>query len=170
MLIDAILTIVAMAAICFCFIAMHISIKKKPKNNECILTIKTNNTVSEHEETDTETCEEVTVLIMDENNGNKPKTITLTDVVSGEKYKCNLVNNQIYVGRTEVCDIQILKDKAVSRVHCIVECDDEGIISIWDNNSLNGTFLNDTEITATKCLKSGDTLQIGRFKYEIQVQ
>lgn len=68
---------------------------------------------------------------------------------------------RIVVGRDPSADI-FLNDVTVSRAHAVIEVGGEKI-RIVDDGSLNGTYVNDKLVTEAE-LKSGDTVQIGRFQ------
>ncbi|MBI4512864.1 MAG: HD domain-containing protein [Gemmatimonadetes bacterium] len=69
------------------------------------------------------------------------------------------------VGRALQCDIQ-LDDEGVSRRHCTVTPRD-GEVSVRDLDSVNGTFVNDAQVT-TAMLKPGDRLRLGRTLLELR--
>lgn len=136
---------------------------------------------------DEESDEDDTVLMQDDEDDTILMQDNVTDIKNGEneatllgrtlvliseqdssEYTCRCMD-EIKIGRKEICDICILGDKAVSGVHCIVTCDYSGELKIRDNNSSNGTFLNDEKLIGEKMLTSGDSLEIGRTRYGIRV-
>jgi two-component system, cell cycle response regulator len=68
----------------------------------------------------------------------------------------------LFLGRGENCDIRI-HDGSVSRRHAYVQLSESGC-SVTDLGSLNGTFLNDTPVTAA-VLSDGDYLRVGNCIY-----
>jgi diguanylate cyclase (GGDEF)-like protein len=70
----------------------------------------------------------------------------------------SLRRRPILIGRGEECDIR-LRDSAVSRRHARIERQ-KGGFHVIDQESTNGTFLNDTAVTCAK-LDNGDYLRIG---------
>ncbi len=76
---------------------------------------------------------------------------------------------ELTVGRKIGCDIHILGDKAVSGIHCILRFGTNGNISIRDNSSANGTYLNGHRITTETDIVSGDYIRLGRCNYQIKV-
>ncbi|NVB41241.1 diguanylate cyclase [Pseudenhygromyxa sp. WMMC2535] len=80
----------------------------------------------------------------------------------GRKY--NLVGRELRIGRATTNDICLSQD-AVSREHAHVIVDDFGI-KIRDNDSTNGTYINDNKIHEAY-LRDGDLVKIGRaiFKF-----
>jgi pSer/pThr/pTyr-binding forkhead associated (FHA) protein len=75
----------------------------------------------------------------------------------------------IHIGRDPSCDV-LLPEKAVSRNHAEINYDGmTGLWSIKDLDSANKTYLNDKAI-AKSALKTGDSLQIGEFFLEIDLE
>jgi eukaryotic-like serine/threonine-protein kinase len=87
------------------------------------------------------------------------------------------------LGRSRSCTLRLPGDATVSRQHCLVELDDDGIW-IQDLGSLNGTFVNgekigqrepqrDGDVTMVQpprqCLRDGDLLRICNNVFAIQV-
>lgn len=70
------------------------------------------------------------------------------------------------VGRHPESDI-FLDDITVSRRHVLIERDDEGFV-LRDVGSLNGTYVNRERVDEAR-LKSGDELQIGRYRISFLV-
>jgi pSer/pThr/pTyr-binding forkhead associated (FHA) protein len=77
----------------------------------------------------------------------------------GERFY--LEQPQVTIGRDPASDI-FLNDVTVSRAHAVLEVAGSEV-RIEDVGSLNGTYVNDT-IVNRATLKSGDTVQIGRFQ------
>src|SRR6185312_17430517 len=69
---------------------------------------------------------------------------------------------QTTIGRSPDCDV-FLDDVTVSRKHAVLVQAD-GIFSIEDLGSLNGTFVNRKRIDAPTKLESGDEVQIGKYR------
>ena len=87
------------------------------------------------------------------------------------------------LGRSRNCTLRLPGDATVSRQHCLVELDGDGIW-IQDLGSLNGTFVNGEKIgqrdpvregDATmvqpprQCLRDGDLLRICNNVFAVQV-
>jgi pSer/pThr/pTyr-binding forkhead associated (FHA) protein len=69
------------------------------------------------------------------------------------------VGGQLTVGRAPGCDLR-LDDPKVSRQHATLEPLD-GVLLVYDQASLNGTWVNGARITCSAALRSGDRLRIG---------
>jgi len=67
---------------------------------------------------------------------------------------------RITIGRTPDNDI-VLNNRAVSRRHALIELNQDGALII-DNESLNGTFLNNRKINE-EVLKNNDQITIGKY-------
>jgi len=65
-------------------------------------------------------------------------------------------------GRSSNCDI-LLDDITVSRKHVTFTLGD-GVVTLTDHGSLNGTYVNRSLITHPTVLNSGDEVQIGKFR------
>jgi pSer/pThr/pTyr-binding forkhead associated (FHA) protein len=69
-------------------------------------------------------------------------------------------------GRKKGCKLRIRSD-LVSRIHCSLICDDDGL-RVKDLGSSNGTFVNGLRITEA-VLNAGDVVQIGPVKFVVQL-
>jgi len=67
---------------------------------------------------------------------------------------------RISIGRTNENDI-VLENRAVSRKHAMIEFNNNAAVII-DNESLNGTFVNNRKITE-EVLRNDDTVTIGKY-------
>jgi eukaryotic-like serine/threonine-protein kinase len=87
------------------------------------------------------------------------------------------------LGRSRNCTLRLPGDATVSRQHCLLELDDDGIW-IQDLGSLNGTFVNGTKIgqrephrdgdvtmvqPPRQCLRDGDLLRICNNVFAVEV-
>jgi pSer/pThr/pTyr-binding forkhead associated (FHA) protein len=79
----------------------------------------------------------------------------------------NLIYDQMTVGRNPKCDI-FLNDMTVSRKHATIYKKD-GDFVIEDDQSFNGVWVNNHNV-ATKTLKQGDLVQIGKFSFIFDIQ
>lgn len=81
--------------------------------------------------------------------------------------KCfNLPSSVTIIGRRQDCDLCIPL-MVISRRHCEVNMD-QGVLTVRDLGSRNGTFVNGERIDET-ILDPGDEIQIGPLKFIIQV-
>lgn len=72
----------------------------------------------------------------------------------------------IVVGRIAQCDLP-LDDPSVSRRHCTIRCGENGVLTVTDHGSANGTFVNERPITeASVC--AGDVLRLGAAIIDIR--
>jgi len=80
----------------------------------------------------------------------------------GRKY--NIENREMTIGRATVNDICVSQD-SVSRTHVTIMADENGV-RVRDNESTNGTYVNDHKIHEAY-LKDGDLIKVGRsiFKF-----
>ncbi|MEE8577015.1 MAG: FHA domain-containing protein [candidate division Zixibacteria bacterium] len=67
---------------------------------------------------------------------------------------------RISVGRTNDNDV-VLENRGVSRKHALIEFNDNAAVII-DNESLNGTFVNNRKISE-EILRDNDTITIGKY-------
>ena len=80
----------------------------------------------------------------------------------GRKY--NIEGREMTIGRATVNDICVSQD-SVSRTHATIMMDENGV-KVRDNESTNGTYVNDHKIHEAY-LKDGDLIKVGRsiFKF-----
>jgi sRNA-binding regulator protein Hfq len=78
-----------------------------------------------------------------------------------------LTGGIITLGRSSDNTLALSNDKEISRHHAII-LQESGKFVIQDQNSLNGTFVNDNKITAPRYLKDGDNILVGlsTFRYQ----
>ncbi len=77
---------------------------------------------------------------------------------SGEVFK--LTSGITTMGRSSDNVVILSNDKEISRHHAIV-LQESGKFVVQDQNSLNGTFVNDEQVTAPHFLKDGDIILVG---------
>lgn len=150
--------------IAICVIVFHKKAKKKLDEK------KLDNIISGNDDDNDD--DDETVLMRDEDDDDDAtvmgKTLILTGENGGNKFECRCVS-EISIGRKEICDIHIQGDKSVSGLHCIIAYDYDGNLTVRDNNSSNGTYLNDEKLDGERKLESGDTLEIGRTRYLVHI-
>jgi|GEM_PF-2034499 len=82
--------------------------------------------------------------------------------------KIKIDKKTITIGRSSDCDITLNDDK-VSRVHGkITKKGDDAYYN--DNNSSNGSYLNNKLVTSKRKIKEGDVIQIGTFVLKIDLE
>src|SRR5437763_7972954 len=70
-----------------------------------------------------------------------------------------LAERSLVIGRGEETDIRLV-DHSVSRKHAIIEPTPDGYL-VADQNSTNGTFVNDKPLDNPRLLRDGDYLRVG---------
>ena len=68
------------------------------------------------------------------------------------------------IGRSRDADV-VVKDKRASRRHCTLECMADGLWTVKDHHSSNGTLVNGERITSRE-LREGDEVRVGRATFE----
>jgi pSer/pThr/pTyr-binding forkhead associated (FHA) protein len=74
------------------------------------------------------------------------------------------VHGELTVGRDPGCVLR-LDDPKVSRRHATLEPSGSGGITIRDEGSLNGTWVNDDRIAGSRALATGDRVRIGGSEF-----
>lgn len=74
-----------------------------------------------------------------------------------------LSDRPLVLGRGDDCDIR-LTDHSVSRKHARIEPSSDGY-RVADQNSTNGTFVNDKQLDTPRLLQDGDYLRVGNCLY-----
>lgn len=74
---------------------------------------------------------------------------------------------KFWIGRSEDCQI-IIADNKVSRKHCYIEKTPTDILKLVDNDSNNGTFVNNIKILE-KILYEKDIIRISKYEIEVVV-
>ena len=102
----------------------------------------------------------------DDQGGNRPKKEACLVVIYGAELgrKYHIDGREMTIGRGTLNDICVSQD-SVSRTHAMLRVEDAGI-KIRDNESTNGTYVNDHKIHEAY-LKDGDLIKVGRsiFKF-----
>ncbi len=89
-----------------------------------------------------------------------PSLLVVSGPAEGDYYL--LGQAPVVIGRDEACPIQIVDD-LVSRRHLEIRRDGSGpAYGAIDQESSNGTYLNDRRITGWTSLRDGDVIRIGR--------
>jgi|GEM_PF-1637045 len=112
--------------------------------------------LAEHEEGDEN---EITAVL-----GREAKQQTIRRLVlstgphAGEQFE--LSSQTITLGRARDNDIPLSLDKEVSRRHAVIKLEGKRYV-IQDQNSLNGTYVNNQRISSPQPLEDGDVIFIG---------
>ncbi len=99
----------------------------------------------------------ITINRRNENMANNPKLTILFEKMRGMVFE--LDKEQLTVGRKDGMDICI-KESSLSSYHCDFIRMEDGSYMLRDNNSTNGTRVNNEPITE-KILKNSDIIQLG---------
>ena len=71
------------------------------------------------------------------------------------------------VGRSPDADISI-GDDSISRRHCKFFLNASGALSVYDFNSMNGTYVDDQRIKKRAVLKPGDIVRVGSICLKLE--
>lgn len=93
--------------------------------------------------------------------------ITLTPVgTSGAQPYKVVVSDRIEIGRGKNCTVSLQDDSAISSQHCEISWSN-GVLSLRDLDSTNGTSVNGVPIKNPYKLKPGDTIGLGRAQLRL---
>lgn len=89
-----------------------------------------------------------------------PKLFILSEQMRGTAFSLTL--DKYVIGRSDSCDICIA-DPTISGKHCTLVKLDDNSYAIRDDNSTNGTKVNDQQVSSEDSIKlqNGDILQVG---------
>ncbi len=80
-------------------------------------------------------------------------------------FEVTIDSNDVTIGRSSECVLQIHGDSEVSRLHCSIQRRDEKSFEIIDSASRNGTYVNSSRLLAEPWeLKHGDRIRVGHTK------
>ena len=71
------------------------------------------------------------------------------------------------IGRSDTATLR-LHDRKISRMHSEITVSDDAV-AIADTDSVNGTLVNDTEITEPQTLRNGDRVKIGDMEWTVEI-
>ena len=113
--------------------------------------------------------EEATVLMMDgdaqlRGPGQTVCMLTLENDENRQKQYTVPVTQDVIIGRKGECTIPLTDDRSVSGHHCVIYRVGDDLL-IRDNDSANGTWLNQHRITEPVKLENGDVIGIGRSRW-----
>lgn len=89
----------------------------------------------------------------------------LLEKTSGQRLP--LKSERTTIGRGSQNDI-VVEETSVSRAHATVVAQGNGIFTVTDLSSLNGTFINDKKIEGEQRCSSGDMLRLGEYSLVLQ--
>ena len=89
-------------------------------------------------------------------------TVVRSDTQTGLRVD---VRNPVVLGRSEGADV-LIDDAYASEFHLRL-VNDTGILSLYDLDSTNGTYVNGKRVTAPLQLNTGDSVQIGKTVMEV---
>jgi pSer/pThr/pTyr-binding forkhead associated (FHA) protein len=91
------------------------------------------------------------------------------EVVAGKAVGMSiLVEDEMVIGRHAEGAGRLADDEEISRLHARVSVDADGVCTIEDLGSTNGTFLNGERISAPEALSIGDTIELGQTTLEVR--
>ncbi len=96
-----------------------------------------------------------------------PQLVCTAGPHAGEQFE--LKGEVITLGRAKDNNISLPNDKEISRRHALIVREAGGFM-IQDQNSLNGTFVNDQPVEASRDLEDGDVILIGVSELRYQEQ
>jgi RNA polymerase sigma factor (sigma-70 family) len=83
-------------------------------------------------------------------------------IINGDSSSEYTLNDICTIGRNKDVDIS-LDDPDISSIHCTVKKENDQFV-LKDNNSTNGTYVNDTKLNESYILRSGDIISIGSLE------
>jgi pSer/pThr/pTyr-binding forkhead associated (FHA) protein len=93
-------------------------------------------------------------------SAERPVLVVVKGAEVGERFEID--RPSLSIGRAPESDV-FLNDVTVSRNHATVLLADGGSVSIRDEGSLNGTYVNGALVSEAP-LRDGDHVQVGRFQ------
>ena len=92
------------------------------------------------------------------------KLVAIGGLYLGTEYDLSAGDHSI--GRADA-DILLDKDNQVSRSHAAISIDNDGMATLRDTGSTNGTFLNNQKVTESS-LAPGDVIRIGTTQFRVE--
>jgi serine/threonine protein kinase len=81
----------------------------------------------------------------------------------------HLRGSQATLGRGQNCIVRI-PSADVSRLHCRLQMEADGLVRVEDMGSANGTFINGTQIHALEIVRPGDRLGLGPVVFVVEYE
>lgn len=79
-----------------------------------------------------------------------------------------LETTETVIGRHRECNLRV-PSSDVSRRHCILRFQN-GLLSVEDLDSTNGTYINGEKVTGQQVVQPGDLLEVGPVKFTVEYQ
>ena len=96
----------------------------------------------------------------------RPRLVGVAGVYSGRIFE--LGGSELTFGRSPDCAAALVDDTTVSRCHATLRADGGGL-SITDEGSSNGVFVNGVRISGSQALRPGDEVQIGATQFRLEL-
>jgi pSer/pThr/pTyr-binding forkhead associated (FHA) protein len=87
----------------------------------------------------------------------------LERINSTETGVTTLTQQYATIGRSPSCDVRLLHHHEISREHCGLRRYDDGVVTVTDLGSKNGTYVNNDRIYAETKLQQGDTIRLSKL-------
>jgi pSer/pThr/pTyr-binding forkhead associated (FHA) protein/S1-C subfamily serine protease len=99
-----------------------------------------------------------------------PPHLVLRRSHTGQRFEVRRA--RVRLGRGRECEVRPVDegDTSVSRIHAEIEFTADGSVVVRDAGSLNGTYLNDSQLRDDHTLESGDRLALGQLGPELLVE
>lgn len=97
-----------------------------------------------------------------------PVILEITTGPTGSRRLVVEGSRSVRVGRAREAELSLPEDPMLSRLHFLVQSDDEGG-RIRDLGSANGTFVNGQRLVADRRLRDGDEIRAGRTRIVVQL-
>ena len=84
-------------------------------------------------------------------------------IVNNRMKEQKLTSDETLVGRSEKCQLQLLHDSEISRVHCSIQRQGDSSYVAVDEGAKNGSYVNGQRIVDEEfSLRDGDEVQVGQ--------
>jgi pSer/pThr/pTyr-binding forkhead associated (FHA) protein len=94
--------------------------------------------------------------------------VTLKTSVASNRNEVPVDSPEFVIGRDGDCNLQI-QSPLVSRHHCLVTVEDEGVY-VCDLGSSNGTGVNNQRLVGRRRMRDGDTLWVAATPVAVRVR
>jgi hypothetical protein len=113
--------------------------------------------------------DEITYVFEDEEDqpGVIARLVCTSGPHAGDEF--DLRGEVVTIGRSQDNEVPLSLDKEISRRHAILKLE-SGQYVIQDQNSLNGTYINDERIDGPRVLQDGDTILVGITDIRVEIK